>query len=227
MRPADACELLGTRYEVSCLPLYCGRDAIEELLSSWTGAVPVATFRDRRTRTWIVSAPSPPLQSKIQHEEGLAFIQVATPKTGKAKTDQIRFVPSEKPKEEPAWLRSWAGRPRSKPMEEDAGMPAAAESKPTPRASQPSSASLPLAPVAAPPPPLQDIAAMLKETIAPLSSSIAALESHFVKLSSEVAQLQSAASQRGSSPQLSGGERADARASRSRGRVPVGKKLFG
>ena len=65
LRPEDADSLTGTKYEVTGLPLYCGRDAIEELLVSWPGAVPITTFRTSRTRTWIVSAPSPLCRAKF------------------------------------------------------------------------------------------------------------------------------------------------------------------
>ena len=79
IRTEDAAAFLGTRYEVSGLPLSCGKDAIQDLLSTWTGATPITTYRTYRSRTWLVSAPSAPLDDKVQHEEGIAYIQVALP----------------------------------------------------------------------------------------------------------------------------------------------------
>ena len=112
IRPDDVASFTGTRYEVSGLPLSCGREAIEDLLSTWTGAVPIATFKANRRRTWIVSAPSAPLHSKVQHEEGLAYIQVAAPRAQTAKKPPIRFIPSARPTEKPSWLKAWAGKSR-------------------------------------------------------------------------------------------------------------------
>ena len=41
IRPDDAESFTGTKYEVSGLPLFCGRGAIADLLYTWNGAVHV------------------------------------------------------------------------------------------------------------------------------------------------------------------------------------------
>ena len=216
IRTEDAAAYLGTRYEISGLPLSCGRDAIEDLLKTWTGAVPITTYRSYRTRTWLVSAPSAPLHDKIQHEEGLAYIQTAQPRSQHKKAQGIRFVPSEKPKEEPSWLRSWAGKPRSKPAAE-----------PSPSSSPPPPPQMPAAPcppaevlrLSVPSSSSQDLGSMIQEAIAkamaPFAGAMRSMECKVASLASEMVEVQKQQTVR------------DGRTtSRSRGRVPVGKKLY-
>lgn len=228
IRPDDAASFTGTRYEVSGLPLSCGREAIEDLLSTWTGAVPIATFTANRRRTWIVSAHSAPLHSKVRHEEGLAYIQVAAPRAQTARKPPIRFIPSARPTEEPSWLKSWAGKGRG----ETGGIPSAAMPAPVPATQKMQMAPSQPAAVAPLPvsPPAQDVPSMIREAMAEMMSSfskaMASLDSRLGGLASEVAELQCSKLLRADSPSLKSGERREGRAtSRSRGRVPVGKRL--
>ena len=235
IRTEDAAAFLGTRYEVSGLPLSCGKDAIQDLLSTWTGATPITTYRTYRSRTWLVSAPSAPLHDKVQHEEGIAYIQVAPLKNQHKKKDHsIKFIPSEKPKEEPSWLRSWSGKPRSRPAEDVSSSPMPPPKKPHSAQAEslaiPSQSAMAVEPKPQPCAPPQDWCAMIRDTIAeavaPLSSSVTAMESRLaaldnrlVSLASEVTELQSAALNRDGNPTLRAGERGDRREiSRSRGK---------
>ena len=242
IRTDDAAAFLGTRYEVSGLPLSCGREAIQDLLmATWTEAVPIATYRTNRSRTWVVSASTAPMDNKLQHDDGLAYIQVVPPKSRQQKKDQhITFVPCEKPKEEPSWLRSWSGKPRSMPAEEASPPMPPPQRRPLARAQplvMPSQNAMEVEPTPQSSVQAQDWCAMIRETVAaavaPLSASIASLDSRLsglddrlVALASEVTELQTAAARRECSPPLRAGERGDGReTSRSRGRVPLGKKL--
>ena len=240
IRTDDAAVFLGTRYEVSGLPLSCGREAIQDLLTAtWTGAVPISTYRTNRSRTWVVSAPTAPMDNKLQHDDGLAYIQVVPPKSQQKKKDQhITFVPCEKPKEEPSWLRSWSGKPRSVPTEEPSPSMPPPQRRPLVRAQAlvtPSVSAMDVEPTPQSSVQAQDWCAMIRETVAaavaPLSASItlldgrlAGLDDRLVALGSEVTELQTAAARRECSPPLREGERGDGR-ERSRGRLPLGKKL--
>ena len=75
-----------------------------------------------------------------------------------------------------------------------------------------------------------DMIAMIRnavaEAMAPMTSSITMLDSRLVGLASEVTEMQKAAERRDASPLFKAEERGDARgSSRSRGRVPFGKRL--
>ena len=227
VRPSDSASFLGTRYEMSGLPLSCGRDAIVELLGSWTGAVPISTFRNSRSRTWVVSAPSPPLHDKVQHADGLAYIHVASQKGPPKKAQTIRFVPSERPREEPSWLRSWAGKARKQQ-----GEPGATDAEPR----QPMDVISQSPPTVSPSPPSvssPDLASMIRDAVAsavasavsPLSTAVAALDNKLAGVAADV-ELQKESNRRDTSSHLTAGVRADTRASsRSRGRVPIGRRL--
>ena len=218
---------LGTRYEITGLPLSCGREAIETLLTKWTGAVPITTYRSGRTRTWLVSAPSAPLIDKLQHGDGLAHIQAAVPRAQHKKAQGIKFVPSEKPTEEPSWLRTWAGKPRSKQAGETCSSP---PPPPTQKPAAPRSANEVRLPTASSS--TQDLSSMIQEAVAKAMSSFASamtsLECKVASLTSDVADVQTQAARRDMSTDQRKGDRTNARGqSRSRGRVPVGKKLYG
>ena len=75
-----------------------------------------------------------------------------------------------------------------------------------------------------------DMSAMIRkavaEAMAPLTSSITMLDNRLVGLASEVTEMQKDAERRDASPVFKAEERGDARgSSRSRGRVPFGKRL--
>ena len=185
VRPEDAESLLGQKYEVSGLPLSCGKDAVEELLSTWTGVVAISTFRTNRYRSWIVAAPSPPLQSKFQHGQGLAYIQPARPMNRREKQPAPRFVSSEMPREKPPWEKTWAGVARGEQKSASASMASSASSapvKPIP-AAQPASAAASL--VAN-----MDIAALIRNAVA---EAVAPLDRRITLLASQVHQSQTAA----------------------------------
>ena len=241
VRPEDAATLLGKRFEVSGLPLYCGKDAITELLVTWSGAVPVSTFRSNRSRTWIVVAPEAPMNTKFQHGAGLAYIQPAKQSARPGRGTAPRFVPAETSKETPSWLKSWAGgvQPRA-PCPSPPSQASARESQmdttgparvPTQIMLSPSQSGVGGQEQAAPSgstPASASQAQDLSAVLSSLATTLSALDMKVTKLSTDVAHLQGSALRRESSPVLAMEDRMGTREqSRSRGRVPVGKRLFG
>ena len=203
------------------LPLSCGKDAVKDLLCTWTGAVPVSTFRSNRSRTWIVVAPAAPMDTKFQHAMGLAYIQPARPFAKQSRVSAPRFVPAETPKEPPSWLKSWAGVAQSRPTGAQVVQASASASQmdvkidavpsPTPIAFQPLPSSV----------------AVHAEDSAILSA-LKAMEQRLTALATDVSSLQREVHQKDTSASafLTDRKRSGSRtASRQRGRVPVGKRL--
>ncbi len=79
LHPNDADRFLGTRWEVSGLPLATSKEALVAFLHPWTVS-PEYTYRQGVRRTWIVRARDQPGANKVQHEHGLAVIQEARPR---------------------------------------------------------------------------------------------------------------------------------------------------
>ena len=78
VRPQDHEHFTGQTYEISGLPAWMGSDGLRQMLGSWDVS-PVATFRKGFRRTWIVRATEGPIQNIMQHEDGIAVIQLAGP----------------------------------------------------------------------------------------------------------------------------------------------------
>ena len=79
LRPQDHETLTGNLWEVTGLPLSMGEDALGKFLGDWQ-AIPVRTYRQGYTRTWVVRSSVDPARTKIQHDFGLALVRAATSK---------------------------------------------------------------------------------------------------------------------------------------------------
>ena len=222
IRPEDAPSLLGQRFEVSGLPMSCGKEAITEVLSIWTGAVPVTTFRSGRSRTWIVAAPAPFTHTKLQHGTGLAYIQPARPGPRQSRAPAPRFVPSEIPREQPSWLKSWAGVAQSRLPSSPTSptQPAARDSQMD--TEEPGAILVPSQGAT----PKSGDASRSEENM--ILNALKAMELRLTSLATEVGSLQREVHRKDfvSSSQVEGERSSSRTASRQRGRVPVGKKLF-
>ena len=117
VRPDDSHKLLGSKWEVSGLPLAMSADALGAFLHPWV-VHPVYTYRQGMRRTWVVQATESPGATKVQHDFGLAVIQEARPRPTPAERPKVeRWQPPAKSPQRNASNapRSWADVTREKP----------------------------------------------------------------------------------------------------------------
>ena len=171
-----------------------------------------------------------PLQSKVQHADGIIYIQQARKISRSGKQPPPRFVPSETPRGKTPWEKSWAGVVRGSPQADTRPAPASACSPPAA-----ASASSPTAPASSPaqtiskpstacPPAtatmVPEMASMIRDIV---MAAVAPLDQRITSLAAQFA----TAKEGCSSASHSSGERRDSRTeSRQRRRLPIGKKLY-
>lgn len=83
----NAQRFLGKSYEIRRLPCSMSKEGVQEFVAPWK-VTPVATFRERMTRTWIVRAEHEPEKRAIQHQWGLAVINESFPRPKPAAAKQ-------------------------------------------------------------------------------------------------------------------------------------------
>ena len=74
LRPDDAQQFVGDRWEISGLPVTTGVEAMKEFVDGWE-VHPLFTFRQGWRRTWVVRARSAPSTRVVEHQSGFAVIQ--------------------------------------------------------------------------------------------------------------------------------------------------------
>ncbi len=79
VRPDDYQQFLGTKWEISGLPMAMGKESLTRFLGDWN-VHPLHTFRQGFRRTWIVRAAAEPVEKVISHDYGLAVIKEAAPR---------------------------------------------------------------------------------------------------------------------------------------------------
>ena len=207
MRPDDAEALLAPMFEVSGLPLWCGREAMGNLIPGWVVS-PLYTYKQQSSRTWIVAAKEAPFERTYQHADGLVLIQEHQPtrrfSAGKAPT----FVPASRPGSV-EWPQLLSGK-------QTVGSQQHTES--AARSAAEAGAAVAASPTLAAAPPLQtqDLASIVQAAV---SSAMSGFDTRLTALASELAEMQS-------TKQVSKDQRSKSRAeSRGRCRVPIGKRL--
>ena len=108
IRPDDAGELLGDKWEVSGLPLSTGKESLIAFLHDWT-ITPLYTYNQGPSRTWVVRSTAPPTYNKLQHDLGLAVIKKAEPPRPKQPPVRERWTATKAATDaRPAPPRSWS-----------------------------------------------------------------------------------------------------------------------
>ena len=141
LRPVDHATLTGTLWEVSGFPLRAGRLSVKEFLHDWA-VEPVYTFRQARTRTWVVRANEEPPHKLLQHDDGLVVVKEAAPRQRRP-TPVQRWQPQKSTSRQTVvFPKSWASVAASPP-------PAPVQPAPARAAASPGLAPAPPAPAPA------------------------------------------------------------------------------
>ena len=161
LRPDDAQQFVGDRWEISGLPVTTGADAVKEFVDGWE-VHPLFSFRKGWRRTWVVRAKADPFTNVVEHQTGFAVIQKYEPRPAAGNAARERWRPAKKAQlsaaEFPA-LRPAASRP----------------ARPSPTVSP--AASQTVRPTAAADPSLEErIASAVATAVAPLAAQMAALQ---------------------------------------------------
>jgi hypothetical protein len=133
LRPDDAAQLLGKRWEVTGLPSSMGGIALQEALGTWQ-VEPLHTFLKGAQRTWVVRAVEEPFCTTLQFEEGLALVRPAAPRPA-----PTRGVTTQ------TWQPPRHGAPRPSPPTAWATPLATTVTQPAPRRGPPPAATTPTA----------------------------------------------------------------------------------
>ena len=169
----------------------------------------------------MVVAPAAPMDTKFQHDMGLAYIQQARQIAKQNRVSAPRFVPAETPKEPPSWLNSWAGVAQSRPSGSQVVQSSASDSQMDTKFEAVPSSS----PIASPSLPSREV---VRAEDSAILIALERMEQRLTALATDVRSLQREAHQKDipAAEVLTDRKRSGSRtASRQRGRVPVGKRL--
>ena len=95
LRPDDAHQFLGDRWEISGLPVTTGAEAVKEFVEGWT-VHPLFSFRKGWRRTWVVRAATAPQQRVVEHQSGFAVIQEYHQRAGPPAAQKERWSPPKR-----------------------------------------------------------------------------------------------------------------------------------
>lgn len=179
LRPDDYANFLGLRYEVSGLPCNCGEAALTEMLSPWAFRT-VYTERKGWTRTWIVQSVTPPEETMVQHEFGLARISLEKKKERKQRPVEVMRKPGGHTKGGKAWTAALhTGIPTRPNVPAQTGM--AVDTPPPFAALAVSHATAPSS-ITTPPDFAAIIAAAVQAAMGPLIAKVDCISSEFMAI---------------------------------------------
>ena len=169
--PSRSNRILAKKFAISGLPLSCGRDALAETLQGW-GHEALFTFKQDRSRTWVVAAAEAPTRSRFQHQDGCALVQEYQPRPRLQRPDQQRkwMMPTAASAEHVEWPNIWSNGKEK--------VPPASASRALQSTAQPMAVSPMQLPASIPAPSdlSATIAAAMAQALRPLEDRILAME---------------------------------------------------
>ena len=95
LRPDDAQQFLGDRWEISGLPVTTGAEAVKAFVQGWD-VHPLFSFRQGWRRTWVVRAAIAPQQRVVEHQSGFAVLQEYHPRRAAPSVQKERWSPPKR-----------------------------------------------------------------------------------------------------------------------------------
>ncbi len=95
LRPDDAQQFLGDRWEISGLPVTTGAEAVKAFVQGWD-VHPLFSFRQGWRRTWVVRAAVAPQQRVVEHQSGFAVLQEYHPRRAAPSVQKERWSPPKR-----------------------------------------------------------------------------------------------------------------------------------